>query len=523
MMIIESSHFYLGKISAIELFSELCYIYKMPLLTSEIIWAVAVALTIYIIYTKSKWKNVVHQYPPGPPGLPVLGNILQLGSTPQKKMMEWARKYGKIYSINIGMEYCVVVNDHKLIKELLSDISSTGRPDNPIQLSVSEGRHGIVNTDGEVWEAQRRFVLRKLRDVGFAKTSVEGMILDEISVFLDWLESKNESPVSCFRLFNTAVVNALWYIVTGEKNEWSGSESKSELLRVADDFIPSFQATFKTGLLLMPFLRHIIPELSGWNRLQNAIQGINRLCEKVVQRHKAQFDPSCPKDFVDEYLIEISKTTDHKSSFYGKLGEMNLKITLADLSTTLSWIMLYLSQYTAVQKKLQAEIDTVVGSSRLPALSDKKQIPYLEAVVQEVLRLSPLLPNLVPHAMIADKVFHGFLLPKGAKIFSNVYACAHDPEIWGDPENFRPERFISEDGTTISRHEAVLPFSVGRRACIGETLARDTLFLFIACILQRFDIVPDPAQPHPDFEPEVGPMLVPKPFTIIAKKRNVSN
>lgn len=107
-----------------------------------------------------------------------------------------------------------------------------------LHITFCLSQSGIVNTEGEVWEEQRRFVLRKLRDFGFAKTSMEGMILEEVNSMLEWFRNTKGTPVSCHRIFNSAVVNSLWHIVSGEKSEWKqGCENNSEILKKSDLFM----------------------------------------------------------------------------------------------------------------------------------------------------------------------------------------------------------------------------------------------------------------------------------------------
>lgn len=97
----------------------------------------------------------------------------------------------------------------------------------------------------------------------------------------------------------------------------------------------------------------------------------------------------------------------------------------------------------------------------------------------------------------------------------------HDQKIWGDPENFRPERFLSEDGKKYQKSEYLIPFQLGRRQCVGETLARDTIFLYLANIYQKFEITFDPNTPEPTLECQPNFLLHPYPYSIIMKDRTV--
>jgi cytochrome P450 len=148
-------------------------------------------------------------------------------------------------------------------------------------------------------------------------------------------------------------------------------------------------------------------------------------------------------------------------------------------------------------------------------------MPYTEAVIAETLRHSSIVPHGVEHRALRDTEYKGYLIRKGDIISPNLYSIHHDPGIWGDPENFRPERFLSPDGKTLKKHEALLAFSVGRRQCLGESLARDMLFLFAANVFQRFCIEWDNSGPDYGFqyENEMSVALIPKPYKVLLKDR----
>ncbi|ODM91126.1 Methyl farnesoate epoxidase [Orchesella cincta] len=289
--------------------------------------------------------------------------------------------------------------------------------------------------------------------------------------------------------------------LSGESTNWD-SEDKPEIVKKAERLFES--ANSASIIVFAPFLRHIAPKYFGWTAWTTFGRQLFRVNGKAVKKHSKELDADNPKDFIDVYLLKIRETTDPTSSFYQNNGVNHLKAVLFDVfaggsettSATLSFATLYLLLNKEAQRNAQKELDRVVGSSRQVSLSDRPELPYNKAIVLETLRLSSVAPLGMPHRMIADTMFHGYLLPKDVTIFANFHAIHHDPNIWGkDVNEFRPERFLSEDKTEVIHHEALTPFSVGRRVCIGEGLAKDMLFTFIASILQNFNIEPDPECP----------------------------
>jgi cytochrome P450 len=154
-------------------------------------------------------------------------------------------------------------------------------------------------------------------------------------------------------------------------------------------------------------------------------------------------------------------------------------------------------------------------------------LPYTEGVLSEILRCSSIVPSGVPHKVTVDREIRGYEVKKNTLLMANVYHIHYDPKIWGDPENFRPERYLSPDGKTFKKPEALIAFSTGRRQCLGESLARDTLFLFLTNIFQRFTVsmkessYPKNIKNVKCLEPEVGIQLSPKPYKITLNDREL--
>ncbi|XP_072035329.1 cytochrome P450 2U1-like [Amphiura filiformis] len=182
-------------------------------------------------------------------------------------------------------------------------------------------------------------------------------------------------------------------------------------------------------------------------------------------------------------------------------------------STILDWCCLYMMAYSDIQKKIQDEMDSVVGRNRLPQLSDQAQMPLTRATISEVQRHVTMFPLSDFHTASAETTLRGYRIPKGATIVSNIYAVMRDPVAFPEPGRFNPERFINEAGEYFAREE-VCPFGVGRRICIGEQLAKMELFIFFTHLLHRYSLVkPDDAQ-HTTFEGIYGGNSAPKSFTV---------
>lgn len=158
-----------------------------------------------------------------------------------------------------------------------------------------------------------------------------------------------------------------------------------------------------------------------------------------------------------------------------------------NISTILSFILAML-RFPDVQRKAQVEIDAVVGSERLPEISDRPSLPYIRSVVTEVYRWLPAIPLCIPHALTEDDVYNGVFLPKGSVVMPNVWHMLHDPAIYPDPDAFKPERYGGLDSEM--KKVTDLAFGFGRRACPGYQFAQGTIFSIVATMLATCDIVP---------------------------------
>ncbi|KAL6847298.1 hypothetical protein ACP4OV_023151 [Aristida adscensionis] len=138
-----------------------------------------------------------------------------------------------------------------------------------------------------------------------------------------------------------------------------------------------------------------------------------------------------------------------------------------------------------VLQKATAEIDSVVGTSRLLQESDLGDLPYLRGVIMETLRLYPLAPNHIPHKASRDCVIAGHAVARGTMVLVDVYSMQRDPSVWEDPEKFAPERFM--DTKTDGRDRWMMPFGIGRRKCPGDGLAMRTVGVALGVIVQCFE------------------------------------
>ena len=246
------------------------------------------------------------------------------------------------------------------------------------------------------------FVTWNVRNISYA--GMEGLIQEEVNLFKIFINQRINEPFDFLNKLNLPILNALWKVTVGERFEYDNPRLLSIVERLTEAF-EIFGNPSQALLLAYPWLMNIIPSFFQKERTDRVFMDVADLMLENILRHKETLDPNEPRDFTDMMLIEIERTTEESSSLYGQLGIDNLKVTLFDLflagsettSTTLTWAALYLVRYPEVQSRVQEELDRVVGVDRLPAMKDRADLPYTEAVMMEIQRHANIVPMGVQH------------------------------------------------------------------------------------------------------------------------------
>ncbi|OXB52011.1 hypothetical protein ASZ78_007770 [Callipepla squamata] len=189
-------------------------------------------------------------------------------------------------------------------------------------------------------------------------------------------------------------------------------------------------------------------------------------------------------------------------------------------TTTLRWGLLLMMKYPEIQKKVQEEIDQVIGSNP-PRTEHRTKMPYTDAVVHEIQRFANILPLNLPHETTMDVTIKGYFIPKGTYVIPLLNSVLQDKTQWEKPGSFYPEHFLNSEGKFVKK-DAFMPFSAGRRICAGETLAKMELFLFFTSLLQRFTFQPPPGVSSSDLDlsPTTRFVVAPVPYKVCAVSRS---
>lgn len=495
------------------------------MISTDILLAASVGLLVFYFYDKWAQRRGI---PPGPWGLPIVGYLpFLMFRDPIKVFEKFKEKYGKVFSLRLGKFRVVVISDYKLVMEALKQDVFMGRPAFEAQLTRNHGKkRGILFSEGKTWAEQRRFAMKNLRTFGFGKNSMESLLMLEAQELGNYFSENLGKPLDLRSKFNASVLNSLWYICTSTRFEVNDPDFQF----LISNFIDNMQKVESTGLVFFfPWpLKNGLLIKGFWKSFINTRDKIQGMVRASIEEHKKTYDPAETRDYIDAMLGQWMKTDDPSSSFYKDEGDLNMLLVLVDLflagaettSSTMQWAMLYMILWPEIQTRVQDEIDSVVGSSRSPTLEDKASLIYTEATMLEIHRFCSLVPFSVYHSATADTKFAGYKIPKDSVVLVNLRDAHHDKGYWGDPENFRPERWLEENGNKLIRHEAFMPFSTGKRACLGDSLAKDTLFLFFTYLMQKFRVEKVPGSGPLSLEPNARTFIVaPKPYEIIVKSR----
>ncbi|KAL2089585.1 hypothetical protein ACEWY4_014273 [Coilia grayii] len=429
-------------------------------------------------------------YPPGPWPLPVFGNVLT--GVDFKTIDKLAEVYGDVYSLRWGSEKTVFISGYRMVKEgLVTQLDSfADRPVIPLFHKVFKGI-GIALSNGYMWRIQKKFANAHLRYFGEGKKTLELHIQQECHYLCEAFKEEQDPFDPQWKL-NSASGNVICSVIFGRRYEYSDERFQNFLRKDSEAVLlaGSAQAQLYNAF---PGLFHYLP--GPHQTILSNYQEVTDFLRQEIQKHIEDRDPSDPRDFVDVYLGEIEKSTDDEAGFnLETLVVCTLDMAEAGtetVATTLRWGLYFMMMYPEIQEKVQAEIDSVIGQSRLPNMTDRSKLPYTEAVIHETQRVGNVVPLGFPKMASKDTTLAGYFIPKGTVITANLSSVLHDKNEWETPHLFNPQHFLDAEGH-FRKRDAFLPFSAGKRVCLGEQLSRMELFLMFTSLLQRFTFSPVP-------------------------------
>ena len=489
--------------------------------------ALLLAATVIAYYTTLSYFNAWMGYPPGPPALPIVGNLHNLGTVPLANLTKLGHKYGSVFQILLGSQRAVVVSDITSAKEaLLRRVNDfAGRPNvHSADIFSHNGKSIGFGSFSPMWKMQRRIAHGALKLYTTGMDQVEKIIIREIEEVSKLFEFKNGQPCNPHDTISLGIVNVICALTFHSRYSANDPE-----FRTIVELNNIFSTTLGLGNLvdIFPWLKHLPFESENIRRLKKAVEVRDKILHTKYKEQLETFQPGKIRGFTDA-LIKALKDNG-KEETMNTITEEHILMSMADFfaagaetsTSTLLWIFLFINNHPEVQKKLHQEIDEVVGRKRRPCLRDKKNMPYLEATIAEALRLRPVAPLGIPHKAIADTTLNGYKIPKDTTLILNLWAMHHDDRHWQNPSEFDPERFLDTNGNVLSPASmSYLPFSAGRRVCLGELLAKAELFLFVAQLMQQFTIENPPSCPVPSLEGDICLCLKPKPYQVCFKKRH---
>ncbi|KAH7909414.1 cytochrome P450 [Hygrophoropsis aurantiaca] len=487
-------------------------------------------ITLYVIRRRKQRTRL--PYPPGPKPLPLIGNLrdipLQNESATYNK---WAQQYGDLVYANVLGRGLLFVNTPQIATDLFEKRSVNYSDRNSLPMI-----NDLMGWDwsfghmpyGERWKKHRKMFERQFRPA-VAPTYWPIQRKEAHALLRNILDNPDDLAEHLRHNAASVIMNVVYGIEIAPRND--------RYIDIAETALDGMAKAAAPGAFLvdiLPFLKHVPNWMPGAGFKQKAafwkkaVLEMRDLPFQAVQTALSQGKASpC---FVSHLLSDLdvkNDVTDQVETIKGCAGLAYAAGAESEVSSLKSFFLAMVI-HPEVQAKARAELDSVIGPGRLPDFEDRQSLPYVGAIVKEVLRWNPVAPLGLPHMVTNDDTYNGYFIPAGTTVIGNTWTILHDERNYFQPMKFMPERFLTPDGKPDESvlDPAAAAFGYGRRICPGRFAADAQLWISVACILMVFDITPAidkdgrPIPVKPAFES--GMICHPKPYNCSIKPRSTA-
>ncbi|CAE6477386.1 unnamed protein product [Rhizoctonia solani] len=468
------------------------------MLPALLIAALGTALVLLSLRVWFTHIRVPLRLPPGPPGHFISGNLKEFKSPQRwKTFAKWREVYGDIVHLRVLGRSVVVINElHSTLDVLTKQSAVTaGRPRFVMACELMGFDTATATSQpNDFHRSMRRYIVPALHARNFSER--HPIITNERDTLLNKLEF---TPWD----FSQHIRRAVASVVLRFAYSHTVAEDHDPLVELINRSLESVSIALSSTYLVefLPILRYIPEWFPGagfktqareWAEIRR--ESIETPFLAVRDRMEAGIvEPS----FLQRLLEKRSPSEDWNSERVQAMKYAAGSLYTAGSDTTVSALttfVLTMLLFPEKQRKAQQELDTILGPGRMPEFQDRDSLPYIGALVMEVLRWHPVLPLAIAHVATEDIVYRTYIIPKGTTILPNIWSMSRDLTMYPNPNEFLPERFLPKSQGGLHDQPALDPnefvFGFGRRVCPGKTLATETLWMFAASILANFDILP---------------------------------
>ncbi|GFO38661.1 cytochrome p450 2u1 [Plakobranchus ocellatus] len=355
---------------------------------------------------------------------------------------------------------------------------------------------GVVSLGGDKWKEQRSFLQSTLRALGMGRNTMAERIQGEIDYLLTNIDGAQGEPLDISNLVTVCVTN----VISGVTCSKRFNQEDEAVLQWLKSVNRLFELVGSSAAVnFFPFLKYMPGDMFKFKELMSIIKNLKETVWGWVDKDHREINLSDQEfnDVSHAFLTEIErKRRDAVAST--TIDEKNMVASMVELfnggtettANTIVSAVLYMVNFPHLQDQLFREIEDVVGLDRSPSISDKNKLKLLSAFIMETHRFAMMVPLSIHRLATKDIHLGGYTISQGTSVLVNFDSVHRDESVWGDPDIFRPDRFLDADGSVIVKKE-LIPFSIGRRNCVGEALASMELFLFLAALVQKFEFLPE--------------------------------